>query len=244
MGETTELTTFTEDPPANLEGAICGGRKRGTYDPETDTWEYCQSPFLFPNGRCRLHGGMVKKGPDHPNWKYGKWSVVLPPNLRERAEEYLNDPELVSVRRQLALCSVRQEQLLERLNHKENGQLYASLSETLQLMDRYRRMDKPVDVDRLAQQALKLCEEGLGQDRTWADLDKLFETQRRLADTEQRILTQKQQFLSTLEAYSIIDAIVQGAVQLLETDHQRNQLAHIVDDILTRKPKAGAVLLA
>ena len=37
---------------------------------------WCESQVLFPNGRCKKHGGKSLKGIAHPNWQHGRRSLV------------------------------------------------------------------------------------------------------------------------------------------------------------------------
>jgi hypothetical protein len=40
---------------------------------KTRSGEPCNG-VKMANGRCRMHGGTVKRGREHPRWKHGKYS--------------------------------------------------------------------------------------------------------------------------------------------------------------------------
>ncbi len=63
-----------------------------------------------------MHGGNVPSGPAHPRWKHGRFSTQLAGLGIDRAfHEAMNDPELVSLRRMLAMTDARIEQVLEEI---------------------------------------------------------------------------------------------------------------------------------
>lgn len=64
---------------------------------------HTQTRGLMPNGRCRKHGGMSPPGgPGHHRWRNGSRSTWVPKHLREHYEAALADPQLLSMREELA----------------------------------------------------------------------------------------------------------------------------------------------
>ncbi|MCZ7546747.1 MAG: hypothetical protein M5R40_25940 [Anaerolineae bacterium] len=81
----------------NAQGrVICGARRRLTT-------MSCQSMALFPNGRCRLHGGKTPAGVASPNFKHGRYSKHLPANLLDRYQAALADADLRALDDEIAL---------------------------------------------------------------------------------------------------------------------------------------------
>src|SRR3990172_10824938 len=52
---------------------------------------------------CTVHGGLTPSGPASANYKHGRYSRYLPARLAERYLEAESDPELLSLRSELAL---------------------------------------------------------------------------------------------------------------------------------------------
>src|SRR5262249_44606649 len=87
-------------------GRVCGAKKRdGTP---------CQAR-PYPNGRCRVHGGATPGGFASANFKHGKYSRFLPRGLTDAYEAALRDPELLSLREDVALLESRIVELLKRI---------------------------------------------------------------------------------------------------------------------------------
>jgi hypothetical protein len=82
------------------------------------------------NKRCKRHGGMTPPpGPTHPNWKHGRYSRAFPQRLRDRYEEALRDPDLLSAKEATAILSTRLVDLLKRLDSGENDDLLGQIVE-------------------------------------------------------------------------------------------------------------------
>src|SRR3954470_5731126 len=76
--------------------ARCGARTRKGAGP-------CRQPGMAPSGRCRMHGGKTPRGLASPLTKSGRYSRDLPTRVAARYENALADPELLSVRDDIAL---------------------------------------------------------------------------------------------------------------------------------------------
>ena len=85
---------------------ICGARAGG------EDLHPCRSIGLFPNGRCKFHGGKSLAGPLHQNYKHGRYSRALPAHFQERYTRFLSDPEMTGMRDEIALYRSRMEELL------------------------------------------------------------------------------------------------------------------------------------
>lgn len=76
-------------------GTVCGSRTRAGGQ--------CQDTAIFENGRCRRHKGKAPRGVANPLTKTGRYSLDLPTRVLARYETALADPELLSVRDDIAL---------------------------------------------------------------------------------------------------------------------------------------------
>ena len=84
---------------------ICGAKTRkGT--------PCLRAPMV--NGRCNLHGGKTPIGAALPQFKTGRYSKYLPARLAERYHEAERDPELLSLRSELALVQARLAELISK----------------------------------------------------------------------------------------------------------------------------------
>jgi hypothetical protein len=93
--------------PSRKPHAVCGARCR-------DGRACTQRPMA--NGRCKMHGGKTPGGIASPHFRHGRYSKYVPRNLRGAYETARADEELVSLRDELALLTVRITQLLQELS--------------------------------------------------------------------------------------------------------------------------------
>jgi len=71
----------------------------------------------MPNGRCRIHGGKSLKGIEHPDYKDGKKSKYNPVNIAKRYEKALQDPNLLSIKHDIAKTQAMLEDTWDKLDN-------------------------------------------------------------------------------------------------------------------------------
>jgi hypothetical protein len=100
--------------PCLHEGCKCQGFKG---------WP-CMDVIVIPEiGRCRRHGGKSLVGVAAPSFRGRGRSRYLPVKLREHYEESLSDPDLLSLRSQIATLEAFEKEVLQSL---KDGDLIAS----------------------------------------------------------------------------------------------------------------------
>ena len=93
----------------NGEGkAICYAKKR------EQGGKRCGCPVLYPNGRCKTHGGVHKKGAEAGRYKTGKFSKYLQGGALEAMLEAAHDPDYRNMQDEIALNFVGITAMMER----------------------------------------------------------------------------------------------------------------------------------
>jgi hypothetical protein len=90
---------MTRPQPHSIDNGrhrICGARSKSTGRP-------CQQTRLYPNGRCRVHGGPTPSGVASPNFKTGLFSRHLPLGALGRIGQHLHDPDARKIAREVAV---------------------------------------------------------------------------------------------------------------------------------------------
>ena len=75
--------------------------------------ERCRKPAMKGRTVCRAHGGATPRGIASPHFRHGRWSKDLPAQLAVRYDEALSDPELLSLRDEVALVDAQISTVLE-----------------------------------------------------------------------------------------------------------------------------------
>lgn len=166
-----------DDHYVNAKGKrVCGS-------PRANRSGLCESSFLFANGRCGKHGGLTPNGIASPAFKTGKRSkyhVVLPERLRERYGEALADPELLTLRNEIAAIDARTVEVMATLDKDGCAVIWSQLQSAL---TEY-RVSNAADRDRWLRILFDGIERGASDMAVWGQLGILIEQRRRLAETE------------------------------------------------------------
>ena len=166
---------------AQVGRAICGGKK-------SDNTPCTQHP-LKDRERCKFHGGRSPRGVESPHYRGKGWSRDLPTRLSDRVRAGVENPDLISMREELALVDARMGELLERLTTGESGDAWL---EVTRIAARIRKVvdDQPGNWFDEIDQALgelAACVEAASSDtQVWQDLHQVLEQRRRIADTERK----------------------------------------------------------
>src|SRR2546427_7021535 len=86
----------------------------------------CRQPAMRGKTVCKMHGGLSKRGMANGNYKHGKYSRVLPVRLQQSYEEATHNPQLLSVRHDLAACESLLQDAFRRLDTGESGAIWAT----------------------------------------------------------------------------------------------------------------------
>lgn len=160
----------------------CGANKRGG--------GICQSTFVYENGRCKLHGGGAPTGVEAYAYKGRGYTRDMPTRLAERFQASMDDPDLISVRSEIALIDARLGELLGRLDSKASieaikrlGQVVAELRFVIDrpdLDDREEKLTSGVDV---LEEVITAVHE---DNASWREILETAQMRRRFADTERK----------------------------------------------------------
>ena len=148
----------------------------------------CTKPAINDTTKCYLHGGASLRGEASPRYIHGKYSKVISTHLVEAYERSINDEKVTRLNEQLALCDVREQELVEQLSE---GGIAAALKKVDSVTAEMNKLlvGDEVDGDALRKVFEKLRTE-VGEIRsnevTWDKIHENMERRRTLAETENR----------------------------------------------------------
>lgn len=168
----------------------------------------CKNNSLHPNGRCRFHGGKSPRGPANAAWvdgrtqrKSNRYSAYMPERLLEKYEASEVDPELLSMRGEMALVTARISEILEKVDQGEAGALWFELRE---LAAEYRDSRDQDERSDLLSKMLATIDQGAQDYMAWQEAASLAETRRKLSETEQKRMVALQQYITAEQATMLI----------------------------------------
>jgi hypothetical protein len=234
------------NPRLALDGsgrAVCGAKNR-----PSARYPYCQTDKLFPNGRCRMHGGKSLKGPANPAWKGGHRSKFLPKPVASLYREAQNDLELMHARGTVALLETRVRQLMQRLATPESDSLWSDLKAAAEELEAAHQEPDPEarasKVLALSAELVELTNRGVNDEAAWKELRAVEREKLHAQQVEWNRLRDMRQLATAEEVYDLVRAIAESVAR--QVSNPKERLA-VVNDIIRfthadqQRPPVGAL---
>jgi hypothetical protein len=224
---TKEWTGYNGDRPIKTTGSLepipgrCGAKLKFTGTSPENPPRYCkQYPSKNGGPRCSKCGTATKnRGIASGTFKHGKNSRYLPSRMISDYEEAIADPNLISLRSDIAVVRARTNDLLKRVDSGEAGQIWRSLQDSYQDFKTARSAADPVKMQESLELLGTLIERGAADSKIWFEVISTIEQGRRLIDSELKRLQALQVYVDSGAVITMLTAI---AIQLKEIIENRD----------------------
>lgn len=197
--------------------AFCGqagGRKRSDGKP-------CGSTYVKANGLCKMHGGSARRGAEHPLFKHGRSSMVfkeLPKKFHDAYMASLTDPDILSLRDDIAISDARVAELLARLDTSESSDRWLQVGAAMTFITTELAKTDPDlnEVEDSVTQIQNLVKNALADERTWRDLRTQTQHRRKLVDAERQRLKDLHAYLTAEEALTLVARLTDAIIRHVE----------------------------
>lgn len=156
------------------------------------------------NGRCRFHMGNAPRGIGHYNFKHGKYSLYVPPPLEEAYQQAMNDPDLLSLNKAIAMNWARLEQLNRRVDTREAGTMWKAAQQEFGRLQELLRNEDTEENRRRVREQIMIVATALGRGRddaeTWDEIKDTTEHLRGLIATETQHRVKMREVVSAEDA--------------------------------------------
>lgn len=193
--------------------------------PECGEKRACRRKVSREGERCRNHGGASLKGIASPTIKHGRYSKYLPDALADRYREARSDPELLSLRDDVALVDTRLTELVQKLDTGENRDLWSALQATYQTLTRARAEGKTRDMAQALIAMGGLIESGAEQGVLWDEIGRVLEQRRKLVESEHKRLVEMRQMITVERAMILVTALVNAVAKRVSDRTTINAIA-------------------
>jgi len=212
---------------------ICGARtKNGPPDKRC----VLQPGINNPSGRCRYHGGASPRGIASPLTKTGRYSIDLPTRIAARYESALTDPELLSVRDDIALL---QGSITDLMAEIRDAEARPDLESIVTMVERMATEWQGWEWTKMQKELDKLKEAIVGrqsQRQAMQEIRGLVKEKATLVAQENKLLIERQQMIS-LEQYLLgmralgaaVRRMVDDPVVLRAIDVEFRRIANVPD---------------
>ncbi len=181
---------------------------------------------------CHYHGAGRPSRPGGMNDKVvmtGRHGKHLPTRLVDSYNQYVNDPDSISLASEIALIDSRMAELLSMLDNHDVVQAWVDVRLA------HRLLNKDGDItERTYDKAMSYLTKALSTKRNdaavWKDVTDLIERRRKLADTERRRIVDAEQTMTYQEANMLIAFLMNSVM----THVQDPEIRRAISDDLKR----------
>jgi hypothetical protein len=177
---------------------------------------------------CRMHGGKTPKGSASTHFRTGRHSTFVPTRLAAKYRDATKDPELLSLRSELALLDARIAELLGRVDTGESEAIWEALQQAWAAFRGARAQQDVPQMHLAVEQLDQLMDRKLSDSAAWREIGEAIEQRRKLVQSEQKRLVALQQVITAESALTLMGRLVD-----IITTHVRDRptLGKIVADI-------------
>jgi hypothetical protein len=177
---------------------------------------------------CRVHGGKTPRGILSANTKHGRYSKDLPTRLAARFKDAIDDPELGTLKSEIALLDTRIGEMLSSVDTEQYGDIWK------QTHDGFHRLKAAINSKDGNMMASALndmdaaIKRGYSDMSTWDSIIKVIEQRRKLTDSERKRLVDLQQMITAEQSMLLVGTLMR-AVKEHVTD--KRALSAIANEI-------------
>jgi hypothetical protein len=155
-----------------------------------------------------MHGGKTPRGPAGANYKDGRHSRFLPARMFAAYKAAGIDPQLMSLRQDLALIEARMIDVLQRVDTGEAGVVWREAQAAMATFHRAKARQDVDGMTRALADVQRLITQGAADYAAWREVGDLIDRRRKLVESEQRRLTLAHEMLSRDQAMALIGQMV------------------------------------
>lgn len=156
----------------------------------------------------------------------------------------LEDPELLSLRHEMALCSTRVADLLEQIANGAAGALTPAAADAVAAVQAAQRAGDAAALDAALARLAELIKGAKGETRAWRELARFLDLLRRLQLAEVRRLEAMTQYIGIDEFQALLANLAAIILsEIPERERVQRVLFRIRTEVLNRAPAPGDVQL-
>lgn len=176
----------------------------------------CEKHAMRGRRQCRVHGGRGEAiGPINAQWRHGRHSPCLPPKLLALYHQGLEDPELLALKHEIALCDSRVAELTQLLENHQGGTTLTRLHAVTKRLVLCVQKDDMAKASDYGTNLLQIIDSGWEEKAIWKEIQELVEIRRRLTETELKRQMALSQLIPVTKAMSLLTTVVDGFKRII-----------------------------
>jgi hypothetical protein len=170
--------------------------------------ERCKKDAVAGFQVCHIHGGKSLVGIASPNFKTGRHSKFLPENLQLTYEEVANDPELLSVRGEIHLIDALIASKLSKLDDNESAATWKRVDELIRNIRKAYKKEDYGGLEDALEELVGIADKKRLFYATEQELTAQMEQRRKLVETENKALYNKERAITVEQAMLLMSALL------------------------------------
>ena len=160
--------------------------------------------------RCRNHGGATPCGVASPHFVTGRYSKYVPQHLRESYEKAVADPELLSLKDEVALLKARKDELLLKMDEIKSppwGQVLSAAKSVRQALADGEDVDGPmIELVGMIQEGFDVVR---NYESSWGELRDVIQDKAKAAGAEWKRLEALNSLLTVQDVMGLAVAFLE-----------------------------------
>jgi hypothetical protein len=170
-------------------------------------------------------------------------SKYAPARLRERYDEVQKDPELVSLRGEIAMAELRIQELAQRLGTGESSALWARLLESYQDLAKAMAKHDLAAMNGALVDLRQIIEEGAGQQEVWKEFIAASKDKKELCQQEWKRLVDMNQVITAERARIMVGILTDIFLRHTPEPERRQAVAMEIYKFLDRPARLAEDVL-
>jgi hypothetical protein len=186
---------------------------------------YCMKLPVAGRTRCFKHGGGTPIGPASPQFKHGRRSKYLPGNVAALYQTALDNPELMSLRDEIALVDMWINTRIERTSWGETRDRWEIVISCAREINKAVASGDPGLLASAVESLTKVANAQDQSERMMDDVVELIERRRRLVDSQAKMEASLQQNITAERAILLVAALSDIVCQHVSDQETRRRIA-------------------
>lgn len=186
---------------------------------------------------------MTPSGMNSPHFKSGRYSKDIPKRLLTRLQAAENDPDLLSIRSEVALLDIRVKEMVQRLDTGESGGLWELLRKQwaeLQAANAARDVEK---LQACLAAVGRTIQKGARYESAWSELADAIDARTRIARAEHNRLLDLQQMITSQEALTLFSTVINVVMGIVTDESQRKEIGRQLTPLLDQKGRGPDLII-
>ena len=175
------------------------------------TGNRCGAQAITGRAVCRWHGGTVKRGIAHHNYKHGRRSKYLPQRMLASFAAAYSDPDKLAMDAELAVLDARLDEVLSSIDSGASDRHWRAVQAAWEAVETARLAHDLTRLPVLMETVGALITQGSAAQEVWDDVRSLIRDRQRLVESERKRLIEAQHVVSVEHAmllnHLLIDAV-------------------------------------